>query len=83
MTPHVDLGVPSWLSSCPLQEVVLDVSSTALTWLLLCRLAMMHVPYFACYYPGIPEAKFFFGNATVLPAVCGREEHGPEGGLRV
>ena len=24
-----------------------------------------------------------FGNATALPAVCGREEHGLEGGLRV
>lgn len=25
----------------------------------------------------------FFGNATALPAVCGREERGPEGRLRV
>lgn len=54
------------------------------------RSAKMPDPLKVIYQPLVEPAlsgaflaadSVIFGNATALPAVCGREEHGPEGGL--
>jgi len=34
----------------------------------------MHVPYFAYYYPGIPEAKFFLRGEAIKPIFTLNEE---------